>query len=298
MTFFQIGDARITPVVEMVDRSFDFFRFFPKATRTAYDENLDWMAPGHLDAQTGRLLLSMHSWLVELNGKKILIDGCVGNGKQRDGRPDWCNLDTPFLAQLEAAGARPEDIDYVLCTHLHADHIGWNTRKENGRWVPTFPKAQYVFSRRERDFWESQRGAPGPHWQAYADSVLPVVAAGQALAVDDRHLIEGRLQLEPAPGHTPGHVAIWLTLAPGDATPAGVFTGDIIHHPIQARHPGWSCMGCRDPDQAAATRQALLERCADSGALLFPGHFMAPHAARIHRTGAAFTVELVCAPGD
>ena len=291
---FRIGDATVTPVVEMIDHSFDFLRFFPRATQADLDANIGWMAPGHYDLERGRILLSMHAWLVEVGGKRILIDGCVGNDKQRNGRPDWCDLRTAFLDRLARAGARPEQIDYVLCTHLHADHVGWNTKLEDGRWVPTFPNATYVFSRHEHAFWvEADRtgfGANGPHLQAYRDSVLPIVEAGRALIVEDTYRLEGCLVLEPAPGHTPGHVAIWLEVAAGRA----VFTGDIIHHPVQVRSPQWSCMGCIDPDQAAVTRRRVLARCADEGATLFPGHFMAPHAARIHRSGDGFDFEFLC----
>lgn len=296
MTRLRIGDALVTSVVEMVDHSFEFLRFFPRASPEDLQANIGWMAPRHYDAGRGRVLLSMHSWLVEVGGKRILIDGCVGNGKQRSGRPDWCDLATPFLDRLAEAGARPEQIDYVLCTHLHADHVGWNTRLLDGRWVPTFPNATYVFSRREHAFWEAKaaEGVEGPHLQSYRDSVLPIVQAGQAMPVDDDHEIEGRLVLEPAPGHTPGHVAIWLRVGAGDEP--GVFTGDILHHPVQVHHPGWSCMGCLDPEQASATRLRILGRCADERAVLFPGHFMAPHAARIARDGGGFAVRFVCDP--
>jgi glyoxylase-like metal-dependent hydrolase (beta-lactamase superfamily II) len=290
----RIGEAVVTPVVEMVDRSFDFLRFFPLATEADIAANLAWMAPHHFDPETRRLLLSMHAWLVAVNGRKILIDGCVGNDKTREGRPDWCGLSTPFLDRLAAAGARPDEIDYVLCTHLHADHVGWNTRLVDGRWVPTFPNATYVFGRTEHAFWEAENaaGATGPHLQAYRDSVLPIVEAGRALIVDAHHVLEGVLHLAPAPGHTPGHVSVWLRCGPA----TGAFTGDILHHPVQVLNPHWSCMGCRDPVEAAETRRRVLARCADEDAILFPGHFVAPHAARIERRGEAFAVRFVCEP--
>jgi glyoxylase-like metal-dependent hydrolase (beta-lactamase superfamily II) len=293
---FRIGDVTIQPVVEMIDRSFDFFRFFPLATEADLQANIGWMAPHHFEAAGRRVLLSMHSWLLELNGKRILIDGCVGNDKQRDARPDWCNLSTAFLDRLAAAGVQPEQIDYVLCTHLHADHVGWNTRLIDGRWVPTFPNATYIFSRREHAFWEAQRqaGQRGPHLQSYNDSVLPVLEAGQALVVDDGYEVEGRLLLEPAPGHTPGHVAVWLQ----SQQQVGAFTGDILHHPVQVLNPHWSCMGCLDPPQAVKTRRAILERCAETGATLFPGHFMAPHAARITAGADGFKFRFLCDAGD
>ena len=288
----RVGAAKVTPVVEMVDHSFDFFRFFPKATQEALDANFDWMAPHHFDRATRRVLLSMHAWLIEVDGKRILLDACVGNDKQRDARPDWCNLSTAFLQRLAEAGARPEQIDYVLCTHLHADHVGWNTRLLDGRWMPTFPNATYVFGRREYAFWEAQAraGQTGPHLQGYRDSVLPIIEAGQAMLVDDRDQLLGLLQLEPAPGHTPGHVAVWLEAG----REAGVFTGDILHHPIQVLIPEWSCMGCIDPDQAAATRLRILQTCAERDATLFPGHFMAPHAAKIRRTAEGLRFNFLC----
>jgi glyoxylase-like metal-dependent hydrolase (beta-lactamase superfamily II) len=293
---FQVGAATVTPVVEMVDRSFDFLAFLPKATEDALRANLHWMAPHHFDPASRRVLLSMHSWLVEAGGKRILIDSCVGNGKQRDARPDWCNLSTAFLDRLADAGARPEDIDYVLCTHLHADHVGWNTRLLDGRWVPTFPNATYVFSRQEYAFWEAEHraGKAGPHLQAFRDSVLPVIEAGQVLIVEDRDEIAGLLQLEPAPGHTRGHVAVWLEGGRGGVASSGVFTGDILHHPVQVLNPHWSCMGCLDPEQAAETRIRVLARCAAEDTILFPGHFMSPRAARITKANDGFAFRFLC----
>ncbi|MDR5837861.1 MBL fold metallo-hydrolase [Caballeronia sp. LZ034LL] len=290
MIRFRIGKITATLVEEMVDHSFNFLKYFPLATEEALAENLSWMTPGHYDAASGRLLLSMHSWLLDTGKHKILIDGCVGNGKDRPGRPDWCGLDTPFLDRLAAAGATPEEIDYVLCTHLHADHIGWNTRLVGGRWVPTFANAKYVFSRREHAFWEAKcaadAGKGGPHLIAYQDSVLPVIEAGQAMIVDDYAELADCLTLEPAPGHTPGHVAIWVKSDDARA----VLTGDIIHHPVQVRYPQWSCFGCIDPVQSAETRERVLQASCEHRALLLPGHFMAPHAGYIDEARNGFAL--------
>jgi glyoxylase-like metal-dependent hydrolase (beta-lactamase superfamily II) len=289
MVQFKVGSTTITLIPEMIDRSFKFRSFFPKSTDEDIAAHLHWMSPGHYDAGTGRLLLSMHSWLIDTGKHKILVDGCVGNDKTRPTRPDWCNLDTPFLARLHAAGAHPEDIDFVLCTHLHADHVGWNTRLVDGRWIPTFPNAKYVFSRREHTYWEERLAGDngsGHHLLSYQDSVLPVIQAKQALIVDDYHEIAGCLILAPAPGHTPGHVAIWLQ----SNDEAGVFTGDILHHPIQLIHPSWSCFGCQDQEEASVTRRHVLEQCADRNALLLPGHFMAPHATYIKENTSGFFI--------
>lgn len=283
---FTIGAMSATLVEEMVDRSFEFRRFFPLSTDAALQDNLGWMSPRHYDAHQGRLQLSMHAWLLDTGSCKILIGGCVGNGKTRPGRPDWNDLDTPFLERLAEAGARPQDIDYVLCTHLHADQIGWNTRLNRGRWVPTFPNATYVFSQREHAYWQSRLAYDrrSLHALAYQDSVLPVIEAGQALMVGDHHVLGQGIRMECAPGHTAGHMAIWVETDDGLA----VFTGDILHHPMQLRDPHWSCFGCADQLQSARTRQRILEKCADTGALLLPAHFMAPHAGRVGRSGPGF----------
>jgi glyoxylase-like metal-dependent hydrolase (beta-lactamase superfamily II) len=288
---FKIGTVTATLVEERVDESFFIRRFLPLCTEEALDANLDWMAPGHYDPVSGRMLLSMHSWLLDTGKHKILVDGCVGNGKDRPGRPAWCGLNTPWLDRLEAAGATPQDIDYVLCTHLHADHVGWNTRLVGDRWVPTFKNAKYVFSRQEQAYWEEQyaRDASGPQVRAYEDSVLPVILAGQALVIDDHHELADCVTLELAAGHTPGHVAIWLK----SGSAVGVLTGDILHHPIQVLYPSWSTSGCMDPHAAAQSRQRILVRTAAERALLLPGHFMPPHACHIRETAVGFAFEFV-----
>lgn len=287
MIRFRIGNVTATLVQETVDESFEFLKFFPLATPEDVQDNLSWIAPGHYNPATGRMLLSMHSWLLDTGRHKILIDGCVGNDKDRPGRPDWCNLQTPYLDRLALAGATSEQIDYVLCTHLHADHVGWNTRLIGDRWVPTFPNAKYVFSKRENDYWAARYAADskGHHILGYKDSVLPVIEAGQAMIVGDYAEIADCLFLESSPGHTPGHIAIWLKSNDRHA----VMTGDILHHPIQVKYPHWSCFGCIDQKQSAATRLEVLEKTCERRALLLPGHFMAPHAGYVdEKPGGGF----------
>jgi glyoxylase-like metal-dependent hydrolase (beta-lactamase superfamily II) len=286
MVRFKIGSVVATRVEEMIDRSFEFRKFFPLATDDDIARNIDWMAPVHYEQASGHLLLSMHSWLVDTGAAKILIDTCIGNEKDRPGRPDWCNLNTPFLERLAAAGARPDEIDFVLCTHLHADHVGWNTRLVDGRWVPTFPNAKYVFGRKEYEFWQAQFATDGNshHMAGYRDSVLPVVEAGQALVVDDYAEIADCLLVTPAPGHTPGHVALWLS----SGGQSGVFTGDIIHHPVQLKIPAWSCFGCKDQVESARTRERVLAECEERGATLLPAHFLTPFAGRIKAKGTGY----------
>ena len=273
-------------VIELENPFIDPLSFFPDATQDVLDAHLHWLTPRHLDPETGRLIFCFQSYIVRTPHHTILIDSCIGNDKDRPNRPDWHFREGSFLADLEAAGIRPDDIDFVMCTHLHADHIGWNTRLLDGRWVPTFPNARYIIGRNEYEFWEERfRTDPaGPRQIAFADSVLPVVEAGQADFVDHDHAIEDGVWLEAAPGHTPGNMVV--NLRSGDAT--AVLLGDSIHHPLQLKRPDWSCMACEDKVQSAATRTALIERYADTDTLMAPAHFIAPSPCHFVSDGDAF----------
>ncbi len=287
MTTATIGAAKITRIEETYGFFFEARKFFAGWRDELVAEHLSWMVPNHYDPATGYLKLSIHSWLIEIGGKKILIDTCIGNHKSRAARPFWNQLDTPYLSRLAAAGARPEEIDMVMCTHLHVDHVGWNTRLDNGRWVPTFPNARYVFSKIDYDYFLAIERDPkkGPAIMgAFGDSVLPVVEAGLAQIVDGAAAIEEHFKIEPAPGHTPGHVLIKLASQNAQA----FFSGDIIHHAIQVYHPTWNSFACLDPTTAARSRLKLLEDCAGSGALLAPTHFGAPHLCHIDAKGEGF----------
>jgi glyoxylase-like metal-dependent hydrolase (beta-lactamase superfamily II) len=176
-----------------------------------------------------------------------------------------------LLDDLHAAGVAPERVDVVVCTHLHVDHVGWNTRLVGGRWVPTFPNATYLFTGEEWEYWRHEKDA------CIADSVEPVVAAGQARLVDSDHAIDPWLRFEPSPGHTPGHVCLRLSTGAGEA----VFAGDLMHRTVQVAEPQWSSRFCYDPKRAAATRRAFVERHADTGTLILPAHF--PRAGYIVR---------------
>ena len=288
MTTANVGAAKITRIEESYAPIFEARTFFADWRDDIVAEHMDWMVPDHFDPTSGYLKLSIHSWLIEIGAKKILIDTCIGNHKSRKHRPFWDNLNTPYLERLATAGVKPEQIDMVMCTHLHVDHVGWNTRLDNGHWVPTFPNAKYVFSKTDYDYFLAIDRDPqkGPAiGGALRDSVLPIVEAGLAQMVDGTEAIEEHLALEPAPGHTPGHVLIKLASQGNQA----FFTGDILHHLIQVYHPAWNSFASLDQDTARRTRRRVLEDCAGSGALLMPQHFGAPHICHIDAMGGGFT---------
>lgn len=298
MADWTIGDARITRIEEQLGPgSFPPEQYFTGFDREVLLREMAWLVPHHYIPAKDQLITSVHSWLIRTPHHNILLDCCAGNHKDRHWWPRFHQLDTPFLSRLAQAGLQPEDIDIVLCTHLHADHIGWNTRLQDGRWVPTFPKARYLFSRQENDFWDLRQHPEAPddpaRHIAYRDSVLPVLEAGQATLIDGPHAIDDTLLVQAAPGHTPGHILLKLLHPEG----GGVFCGDVIHHPLQIYAPDWNTQFCQDPVQARATRRAVLSHCADSGALLFPTHFGAPHATAIVDDAGRFSARWV-APGQ
>jgi glyoxylase-like metal-dependent hydrolase (beta-lactamase superfamily II) len=292
MQTWTVGKTTITRIEEQVGpNDSTAARFLPKLERAMFDPHLPWLAPTHYDPATDKLITSNHSWLIRTGRHTILLDACAGNHKERPWLPRFHQLDTPFIARLRAASVAPEDIDIVLCTHLHADHVGWNTQLVNGRWVPTFPNARYLFSRIENDHWDpsvGDRRAQNPgRAGVYDDSVLPVIQSGQSTLLEGEHAIDDSLLVQPAPGHTPGHVVLKLDDGAGRA----LFCGDVLHHPIQVYQPSWNTAFCEAPEQAQATRYKLLRYCCDHGALLFPTHFAAPHVAAINPVGDGFRPE-------
>lgn len=282
MQRWTIGQTTITRIEEQLGAgSFPPEQYFTGFDREVLNQNLDWLVPHHYIPQQDALITSVHSWLIQTPHHNILLDSCSGNHKDRHWWPRFHKLNTPFIQRLSDSGVEPSDIDMVMCTHLHADHIGWNTHLENGRWVPTFPKAKYLFSKIENDYWAPLKNpalALDPARRiAYVDSVLPVIDAGQAELVEGIHAIDDNLLLEPAPGHTPGHILLKLK----DSNESGVFCGDVIHHPLQIYAPEWNTQFCQDPEQARLTRRKMLCHCAESGAKLFPTHFGAPHVVTV-----------------
>lgn len=277
---WKIGNVNITRVVDDVN-SWIGQLILPQATPEAV-RSIPWLAP-FLDPE-GRLVISIHALIVESCGRRILVDTCLGNGKERPLVPEWHLRSTPFLADLADVGAPRESVDIVLCTHLHIDHVGWNTMRVNDRWVPTFPNARYLFARAEWQYWKDQPEDYGP---VITDSVRPIVDAGLADLVETDQEITDEVRLEPTPGHTPGHVSVRIRSAGEDAA----ITGDVMHHPCQIAHPEWSTVLDHDSDESVRTRRAFLERCAHAPVLVIGTHFTTPTAGRIVREGNAYRFE-------
>jgi glyoxylase-like metal-dependent hydrolase (beta-lactamase superfamily II) len=273
MNRWNIGDVKVTRVVEMETVSKGTF-VLPDATI----ENIQretWLQPFFAES-SGRMRMSIHALILESEGRRIVVDTCLGNDKPRV-NPPWNMLQTTFLRDLEEAGFPRESITHIICTHLHVDHVGWNTMLVNGKWVPTFDRARYLIGRKEWAHWSmaTDKFTKDP----IDDSVRPVVDAGLADEVEDTHRITSEVWLEPTPGHTPGHFSVRISSRGQEA----VITGDMMHHPVQCAHPDWNCGFDSVPEQARSTRRAFLERYADKPVLVLGTHFATPTAGHIVR---------------
>jgi glyoxylase-like metal-dependent hydrolase (beta-lactamase superfamily II) len=280
MTRWRIGRVTVTKVVELEVTGGSRF-ILPQATREAILP-IAWLFP-HFADEAGRLKMSIHALVVETPSHRIIVDTCLGNDKENRRIPTWNRLQTSFLADLAAAGYPRETIDTVLCTHLHVDHIGWNTMLRDGQWIPTFPNARYLFGRVEFAHWtgESGRADMAP---IVADSVRPVADAGLVDLVETDHRVCDEVSLVPTIGHTPGHVSVRIASQGEEA----LITGDFMHHPCQIARPEWSSTADSDPDQARRTRKRMLAELSQRPVLVIGTHFAGPTAGRIVRDGDAF----------
>jgi len=266
-----LGKTTVHRVIDLDPFAIPIADIFPGATLAQLDGAAQALAERHVDFTTGKVLLVIQSHLVRFAGKTILIDACVGEHKSRPLRPEWnLRTGTQYLANLAAAGCTPEDIDIVMCTHLHADHLGWNTRLQSGRWVPTFPNARYVMTQREIDQ-RAQDAAQSPQANhgSYQDSVLPVIEAGLVKVTKVGDEIADGAKIIDLAGHSPGQIGLDLA---ADAQSRLIFCGDAIHSPVQVFHPEWSSGFCFDPAQAVQTRRMLLERALGERLRLMPAH--------------------------
>jgi glyoxylase-like metal-dependent hydrolase (beta-lactamase superfamily II) len=283
MRALQVGDVTITSIVE---RDGPWRRpedMFPTYDPVIGKRHLAELEPFIFDSATGRLVITYQTFVVRTGKRTILVDTCTGEDKGYPPPMDFPK--SPWLDGFRAAGLRFEDIDYVFCTHLHIDHCGWNTLLRNGRWVPTFPNAKYVFHKREYEAWQeaTKRGAqpPGNVWRFNCE---PVVAAGQALLVDDDFALDDTITLAPTPGHSPCHCCVNITSRGQRA----VVTGDLMHHALQCREPDWSTVFDWDPKETARSRRRFLGEVAGTGVVVMPVHFPHPTAGRVEADGDRF----------
>ncbi|MFC6885330.1 MBL fold metallo-hydrolase [Actinomadura yumaensis] len=278
-----VGDVTVHRVDEVLLPPATGSWLLPGATPDVVGRE-EWLRPGFADAD-GVPLLHSHSFAFEKDGVRVLVDTAIGNGKTR-ANPAWHDLSTGYLDNLDAAGFPPDSVDLVLLTHLHTDHVGWNTREVNGAWAPTFRNARHVTSRTEREFW-ADYDMDEPRRGMFDDSVVPVERAGLLDLIDvpaeGAEIMPG-LRLLPTPGHTPGHVAVELTSGGETA----LITGDCVHHPVQLAHPAIGACVDIDPEQSEATRRRLFASLAGTGALVLGTHFPPPTAGRVVQHGNGY----------
>jgi len=268
------GPFEIHRIVEFEGPFREPEHLIPSAVSEALQSTRTYADPRYFNQAENKLIMAFHGILVRTPRALILVDACLGNDKHRPFVPEWHMRSGPFIEDMASVGVSVEQIDYVLCTHLHADHVGWNTQLIDGRWVPTFPNATYLFGREECEFWEDDQEANHRSWE---DSVQPVFEAKQGKIVDSNHEIEPGVSLVPAFGHSPGHIMLKLD----DGKTTAYVIGDVIHHPVQVEHPEWSSQFCWDADKASAMRTNILEQVVDTDQWLIPAHFPTPTAVRV-----------------
>jgi glyoxylase-like metal-dependent hydrolase (beta-lactamase superfamily II) len=282
---WRVGEVEIQRVLEFEMPFVAPSVLYPALPAEALDRHRGWLELDLLDRATGKLKIAFHSFVVRTPQHTILVDTCTGNDKNRPHKTGYHMKSWPYLQTLAAAGFHPEQIDIVLCTHLHADHVGWNTRLLDGRWVTTFPRARYLIARQEWEYWSvaelRARYTTDPY---YEDSILPVIESGQAELVTMDYVIDDHVRLEPSPGHTPGHVYVRIRSGGAEA----VMNGDIMHTALQCAEPDINSCFCIDPEQARRTRRLFLERHADTPVLVMPAHYPTPTAGWVRTHGSAF----------
>ena len=283
MQSWQIGKVKITKIVEMEVAGGSRF-ILPDATREACLP-IEWLKP-HFMTEEGRLIMSIHALVVETPDRRIVIDTCVGNDKQRE-IPNWTNLQGPFLQDMADAGYPVDSIDTVMCTHMHVDHVGWNTMLVDGQWVPTFKNARYLIAQPEFEYWSTQED-DAANRMVFSDSVKPVFDAGLVDLIDVRHRLCPEISLLPTHGHTPGHVSVMIESEGEQA----MITGDFVHHPCQMARNDWCSTADYDKDAAMATRTEVFERFAETPTLIIGTHFAGATAGHLKRDGDAFRLDV------
>ena len=296
---FALGEVTVTRVVEWSGAVRTTREVLPDSPAEIWQQHRAELAPDFWTPDDDAYLCAIQSWVIRSGGRTVLVDTGAGNDRDRPQVPQFDHLATPFLDTLAGVGVRPEDVDVVVNTHVHYDHVGWNTHLVDGEWTPTFPNATYLIPRIDRDYFDPQnehRRPPartdadrlrrhGSHL-VFADSVAPILRDGLATLWDEQYRIDAHLTLEPAPGHTPG--SSLLRVRSGDER--AVLVGDLLHSPAQFFAPHANSCFCEDPQQARDTRRRVLAESADTGTLLIPAHFPGHGAAEVRRDGDAFSI--------
>ncbi|MBZ6101782.1 MBL fold metallo-hydrolase [Streptomyces olivaceus] len=294
-----LGDVEITRVIEWSGPIRTARFIVPDSDEETWRRNRDWLEPDFWTPADDAYRCHIQTWVLRSEGKTILLDTGVGNGRERPQVPQFAGLQTDFLARLRAAGVAPEDVDLVVNTHIHYDHVGWNTESRDGEWVPTFPNATYLIPRADNLYFdpEGARRSRAPRdehervrWEGsklvFNDSIAPIHRAGQAVLWEGAHRIDGNLRLEAAPGHTPGSSVVTLR----SGTDRAVFVGDLVHSPVQVLEPRWNSCFCDDPQLAARTRASYLSRAAELRELVVPAHWPGHGAAEVRHEGDGFAL--------
>ncbi len=285
---FKVGRHLVHRIEEWQGRFAPPQALFDGYEESAFAREVDGFTPDYV--RDGMIYGFLQSWLIEVDGQRVLFDTGAGNDKERPGIPIFGGLKTDFMGRLVAAGFGPSSIDVVICSHLHIDHVGWNTMLVEGNWVPTFPNARYVMPAIDREVWDpadagfaALKGS-AVNTAVFEDSVQPILDAGRAELVEDGHEVLPGLVMRAAPGHTPGQMLLDMQ----DGGDRALFTADILHHPMQVIRPDWNSVYCEAGEQARATRRAVLEAAASTGARIVPAHFGGTHSAFIAREGAGY----------
>ncbi|MBB5404458.1 MBL fold metallo-hydrolase [Paraburkholderia youngii] len=280
---WKIGDVTVTRVLEM-----DQLTLTPEyllKTDAATVKKHPWLQPTYANAE-GQLILHIQAFIVETSGLKIMVDPCIGNDKPRKSAY-FAMHKGPFLEHLKLAGFPPESIDVVLCTHLHVDHVGWNTILVDGKWVPTFPNARYLFARVEFEYAKVATSEEGESEAVYLDSIKPVLDAGLVDLVEVDYRITDEVWLEPTPGHTPGHCCIHISSKGQEA----IITGDMMHHPVQACEPDVCSTFCENEELTRSTRKEFLRKYGDKPTIVLGTHFAGPTGVHVKRDGEVWRME-------
>jgi glyoxylase-like metal-dependent hydrolase (beta-lactamase superfamily II) len=282
---WKVGDVEVFSIAEVVEHEDPMAVLLENGTPEMALQ-FPWLLPNYITAD-GRMRINFQGFVVKAGGKIIIVDTCIGGDRQRE-YDVFCNLKSEYLNDLASIGVTPDNVDIVLCTHLHFDHVGWNAQLQDGKWVPTFPNARYLFGREEYEYWMILYRTKGYHNLDHVDEcITPIVAAGLVDFVEMNHRISAEISLEPTPGHTPGHVSVRIE-SRGEQ---GIITGDLMHHPIQIALPGHTANFDMDKKVGAHNRTEFVKDAADRPVLVIGTHFCEPVAGFVKTDGDAWRFE-------